>query len=322
MSQIDWAEYHEIDRGTISTKKRTARIALLESSGKPYVPYEQRVGAGLATAALELKRYIDRLVMPNLRKNISKITEDRFKKVYSDVRIYSALEKDEEYAPWETKKTKKPKKTDIYILINFVLAIPKNDSLDTMARATVNSLFNGSNWLGENKKISTLDKKTKLSEKMSIDAIMGKLNTYSLEGFPPQSDSKVELQIDCDGVIESNFEQLEQAALGPELLNSRITKLVILDGLKAITTKNVVMQVPILIAHLAKALGVANIDPKKLKAEDDLYALMGYEETLTISLQKSICLHFNTIASIGGNDIITVGNAIDFAREIIDISED
>jgi len=146
---------------------------------------------------------------------------------------------------------------------------------------------------------------------------MSQLNNWKFSGFPPKSDSKVSMEIDCDAVLDKDFAKLKKAALGLDILRVRTTKSIKLNQIKSITTKNATKQVPLLIAHLSKALGVLNIDPNKLRVEDDLYALMGYDDKLTIALQKSICLHFNVIFSIGADEIITVGNAISFAREML-----
>jgi hypothetical protein len=321
MSSISWSEYHEIDRGTITFKEKTKRLALLESLGTPYINYEERAGSGISTASLELKRYIDKTIISDFKKNICSITENRFKNIYADVRIYSAIEQDEEFLPWENQKPKKRKKTDLFILINFVLAIPKNDSLDSMTRATINSFFGELDWAINNKKIISLQKKLKFSEKLNIITIVNQLDKWKFNGFPPKSDSKISMEIDCDGVIEKDFAKLEKAALGPDILKSRITKSIKLEELKPITAKNASAQVPLLIAHISKALGVLNIDPNKLDANDNLYALMGYDEKLSLSLQKSICLHFNVLSWIGANEIVTVGNAISFARDILEMNE-
>jgi hypothetical protein len=186
-----------------------------------------------------------------------------------------------------------------------------------MTRADINSFFGELDWVVDNKKMVALQKKLKFSERLNIETVMSQLNNWKFGCFPPKSDSKVSMEIDCDGAIEKDFSKLEKAALGSDILKARTTKSVKLDQIKSITTKNVTKQVPLLIAHLSKALGVLNIDPNELRAEDDLYALMGYDDKLTISLQKSICLHFNVIFSIGANEIITVGNAISFARDML-----
>ena len=81
-----------------------------------------------------------------------------------------------------------------------------------------------------------------------------------------------------------------------------------------ITFDNLKTEVPKLIAALARELGVENIDPKKLKSSDTLYALMGFDHTKTLSLSKSIQAQFNVIGKVGGDRMVTVGNALNFAR--------
>lgn len=87
--------------------------------------------------------------------------------------------------------------------------------------------------------------------------------------------------------------------------------------MKPIAKRNVVTQIPLLIARLTNALGILNIDPNKLQAEDDLYALVGHNEKLAVSLQKSIMLHFHIIYSNSDYELLTVGNAINFARDVL-----
>ena len=60
-----------------------------------------------------------------------------------------------------------------------------------------------------------------------------------------------------------------------------------------------------------------NIDPKMLKTMDSLYALMGFDQTKTLSLSKSIQAQFNVIDMVGGDRMVTVGNALKFAKEMI-----
>ena len=80
---------------------------------------------------------------------------------------------------------------------------------------------------------------------------------------------------------------------------------------------NLKTEVPKLIAALARELGVENIDPKKLKSSDTLYALMDFDHTKTLSLSKSIQAQFNVIGMVGGDRMVTVGNALNFAEEMI-----
>ena len=84
-----------------------------------------------------------------------------------------------------------------------------------------------------------------------------------------------------------------------------------------ITLDNFQTEVPNLIAALARELGVENIDPKMLESKDSLYALMEFDQTKTLSLSKSIQAQFNVIGMVGGDRMVTVGNALKFAEEMI-----
>jgi predicted DNA repair protein MutK len=65
-------------------------------------------------------------------------------------------------------------------------------------------------------------------------------------------------------------------------------------------------------------LGVKYLDPDALKLGDSLYALMGFDETLTRSLIGSIRMHFDVLSVIGGPNMLTVGDAISFAQEVLE----
>ena len=84
-----------------------------------------------------------------------------------------------------------------------------------------------------------------------------------------------------------------------------------------ITSGNLKKEIPNLIAALAREMGVENIDPKMLETSDSLYALMGFDHTKTLSLSQSIEAHFNVVGMVGGGRMVTVGNALDFAKEMI-----
>lgn len=73
-----------------------------------------------------------------------------------------------------------------------------------------------------------------------------------------------------------------------------------------------------LIAALAKLLGVKYLDPATFKNGDSLYALMGFDEKLTRSLIGSIRMHFDVLSVIGGPNMLTVGDAISFAKEVLE----
>lgn len=57
------------------------------------------------------------------------------------------------------------------------------------------------------------------------------------------------------------------------------------------------------------------LDPRKLRPEDSLHALMGYNRSLSQSLVASLGVHFKVLAVVGGPRMVTVGNAIEFAQD-------
>ena len=44
---------------------------------------------------------------------------------------------------------------------------------------------------------------------------------------------------------------------------------------------------------------------------------MGFDHAKTLSLSKSIQAQFNVIGKVGGDRMVTVGNALNFAEEMI-----
>jgi hypothetical protein len=103
-----------------------------------------------------------------------------------------------------------------------------------------------------------------------------------------------------------------------EIKKSRSTRTVFKGKPSTITLGNVEQEVPVLIAALAKLLGVKYLDPAALKLGDSLYGLMGFDEKLTRSLIGSIRMHFDVLSVIGGPSMLTVGDAISFAYEILE----
>ena len=77
-----------------------------------------------------------------------------------------------------------------------------------------------------------------------------------------------------------------------------------------------------MVGGIAYALGVKHISPKKLKRTDNLYALMGFDDKLTLSLVQSIKVSVDVMEVIGGPSMFTVGDAIDFATEILEYREE
>lgn len=313
------SEMYELDRGTASPKEKLRRLKILADNGTPYQSYSKRVGPGLEGISIELKRLIDRKITPALQENIGTILDNRFPEVYCDVRVYPDSKDEEVFSIDEENGWNDD---NLHVLVNFVVSIPEDDSLDSMARATLLSFFQKEDdWTASDPKISKLKKKLKLYELLNIDVISEALGNLPLNGFDEDEYPGFNLEIDCDGVIDTKFSKLKVAALGPEILSKRIDPKGPLE-IKEVTPKNAKKEVPVVIAKILEALGIPNIAPSKLKKTDNLYALCGYQDKTCLSLTKSFTMHFDVLTVIGAKEIISVENAIDFAIETLETRED
>ena len=304
---------YEADRGTLSTEGQRSFLKEVQAQGLTYVPYAQRVGPGFATAASELKRALDAAVLPAFQDVVSRVTDQRFKQVYCDVRLYP---QGLELAHWAEGNWAGKRLT---VMVAFVLSIPSGDSLDSMARASLLSLFEESSWDPQVKK---LGRKGKLREQLNVDSINVILSDMAFEGFNPYDLDGFELEIMVDGCPEARFERLRTSALGEAIQKARSSRTVFKGTPAPITLDNAAQEVPVLIAALAKALGVKHLDPAALKPGDSLYALMGFDENLTLSLAGSIRMHFDVLTIVGGPGMFTVGDAITFAQDILESRQD
>jgi hypothetical protein len=205
------------------------------------------------------------------------------------------------------------------VMVAFVLSIPPDDSLDSMARASLLSLFEESSWDPQVKK---LGKKGKLRERLNVDSINAILSDMVFDGFNPYDLDGFELEIMIDGCPAARFERLRVSALGEPIQKARSTRTVFKGMPAPITLNNVAQEVPVLIAALAKALGVKHLDPTTLRPGDSLYALMGFDEKLTLSLTGSIRMHFDVLTVVGGPGMFTVGDAIAFAQDLLELRAD
>jgi hypothetical protein len=300
----------EADRGTLATSGRNALFKTLQAQGLDYVPYTQRVGLGFATAASELKRALDTDVLPLFQSVVGAITEQRFSHVYCDVRLYP---QGQELAQWTEGHWAGERLT---VLVTFVLAIPPDDSLDSLVRASLLSLFEESSW---DPKVKKLGKKGKLGAHLNVDAINALLSNIVLDGFNPYDLDGFEMEIMIDGCPHSRFNRLRTDALGQPILKARSGRTVFKGEPAPITLENANKEVPVLIAALAKALGIKRIDPTAILASDSLYSLMGFDDKLTKSLVASIRMHFDVF---GGPRMFTVNDAIVFAKEMLEMRED
>ncbi len=309
MTLDDLYPLYDADRGTLSPRGRRELLKTLQSQGLRYAPYAQRVGPGFATAASELKRALDAAVQPAFQAVLGTVTSQRFTQAYCDVRLYP---QGQELAQWSQGHWAGQR---LMVMVAFVLSIPPDDSLDSMTRASLLSLFEETSWDPQVKK---LGKKGKLRERLNVDTVNAVLSDLVFEGFNPYDLDGFELEIMIDGCADARFDRLRREALGTPLQKARSTTTIFRGTPTAITLDNVEREVPVLIAALAKALGVKRLNPEALQAGDSLYALMGFDESLTRSLVGSIRIHFDVLHVVGGPGMFTVGDAVAFAQEILE----
>ena len=311
-TSFDQTRVRALDRGTLSKKGQKNLLDEMKSLGLDYIGYPKRVGDKLSAAAIEIKRAIDRKVTEKLNKLLPEVTDNRFQKAYSDVKLYPIATVDEIFE--EEDPTAEDKK--LLILVNFVIAVPPNDSLDSMATMDILSLFQEEPWNANMKKIS---KKNKLYEELNADKINGILSSMSYENFSWDEFSGLELEIDCDACLKNDFEGLKELAKGKNLIQNYQSTTDLDLKLKKITQKNAKKEIPVLISKILDALNIKNIDPSKIKKEDTLFALAGCNDTNALSLEKSVLIHFNVLS---GYKLVTVQDAIDAAIDIIDMQSD
>lgn len=308
MTLEDLYPLYEADRSTISHADRKALIKEIQALGLVYAPYWQRVGPGFATAASELKRALDAAVLPSFQRVLATVTHERFTQAFCDVRLYP---QGQELSQWSAGNWAGSRLT---VMVAFVLAIPEDDSLDSMARASLLSLFEETSWDPQVKK---LGKKAKLRKLLNVDTINSILSDMVFEGFNPYDLDGFELEIMIDGCPATGFNRLRIEACGEPIQRARRMRTAFKGSPPPITLDNVSEAMPLLVAALAQALGIRRLDPSALKPSDSLYALMGFDDTLTKSLVASIRLHFDVLVVVGGLEMFTVADAINFAREIL-----
>jgi hypothetical protein len=318
IESVSNAEIYELDRGTASTSEKARRLKVMEENNNPYKAYEKRVSPSLLNASIEIKRLIDQKITPTLLSNLGPILDKRFHDIYCDVKIYPNSEQQDVFAIDEEDGLSE---NNLHVLVNFVISIPKDDSLDSMARSTLLSLFQEEDdWTDSNQTFSKIKKKLKLYKLLNIDVISEKMGDIPFNDFDTDG-CGVNLEIDCDGVVCSKFEKLKNASLGSEIQSKRISQIEKPLELKEITIKNAGIEVPVLIAKILDALGTKNIDPAKLKKTDNLYALCAYQDKTCLSLTHSIRMHFDVLSIIGGQDMVTVQDGINFAIETLEMRE-
>ena len=311
-TSFDKTRVRALDRGTLSKKGQKNLLDEMKGLGLNYIDYPTRVGFKLSAAAIEIKRLIDRKITSKLNKLLPKVTDNRFQKAYADVKLYPIATVDEIFE--EEDPTAEDKK--LLILINFVIAVPPNDSLDSMATMNILCLFQEDPWNADMKKISN---KNKMYEDLNTDKINALISSMSYANFSWDEFSGLEWVVECDACSEDDFDQLKELAKGKNLVKDYQSRTDLDLKLKKITRKNAKKEIPVLISKILDALNIKNIDPSKIKNEDTLFALAGCNDTDTISLEKSILAHFNVLA---GFDLISVQDAIDAAIEIVDMQSD
>ena len=306
-------DLQERDKGTLSPSGVRSFNQELKSLGLNYKPYASRVGPGLATLSSEIKRALDHDLLPDFLAVLSRLTNKRFDRAFIDVRIYP---QGLELAPWDGGDWDG---AELSVLVSLVLSIPPDDSLDTMTRMDLVGLFEESPW---NPNIKKLGKKGRLNEKLNVDVLNQLMGAMDFEHFHPFVLNGFELEILIDGCSEKDYERLGRAAQGTAIQASRSTRKELSNVPDPITEENAETQIPVLIAGIANALGSSGLNPKKMLPGDSLYALMGFDDKLTKSLVLSLQMHFKVLAIIGGNRMVTIGNAIEFAKENVSNLQD
>jgi len=306
LSNFDYL--YEMDKGTLGQSGIEALQRELKENDLTYVPYPDRAGPGLYTVASEIKRELDQTVTPALKASLSDMTYERFDDLYCDVRIYPV---GEELTVWDNNDWAG---TVLNVLVSFVIAVPPDDKLDSFARLSLVSLFSDDPSESMHDKVDDVYAFKKMLNVDVVSTIMGEI---SINYFRPSDFAGMSLEIIFDACRKEDFESMQKAALSTPIQSKWLGKSNPKDPNLPITLDNFQTEVPNLIAALARELGVENIDPKTLKSSDSLYALMGFDHTKTLSLSKSIQAQFNVIGMVGGDRMVTVGNALDFAEEMI-----
>ena len=299
---------YEMDKGTLSKSGIKALKDELKENNLTYRPYPDRAGQGLCTVAAEIKRELDQTVTPLLKASLWDLTDERFGDLYCDVRIYPD---GEELSIWDENDWAG---TLLNVMVSFVIAVPPDDTLDSFARLSLVSLFSDDPMESLHDKVKDVYAFKKMLDVDEVNTIMGEI---SIDYFRPPNFAGMSLEIIFDACRKEDFKVMEKAALGTPIQEKKLGKSNPKNPNMPITLDNFNKEIPNLIAAIARELGVENIDPKTLKSSDSLYALMGFDHTLTLSLSQSIGAQFNVISMVGGDRMVTVGNALDFAEEMI-----
>jgi hypothetical protein len=300
-SKIDLELLSAADRGTLSEADRNDFLQEQTTEPEKIAPYFKRVGPSLGHVAVELKRELSRQLMPAFLKELRKVTKKRCTKAFLDIKIYS---KHFELAQWT--EPNQWEGDELAVVAALVVEVPEGESLDREIQSALTALFDDGS----------------LSEYLNLDIVAEMLGEYYLSDFEPDSFGGCSLKIFVDGCQSEHYAEVMVASFGPPIQRLRLTDTPMEKKLFEFDlNKDLDAQMRELITILANKLGNINLNPKKLQNDDSLYALMGFDDTLALSLEKSITAHFDIIG--GAGRIITVENAISFAREMKEMrSED
>lgn len=304
---------YEMDKSTISENQKTEFLQELSELETSYIDYNTRVPDEILIVAVELKREIDQTVTPRLQEMLGKlsVTQDRFSRLYSDVRIYP---REHELAQLTIDKWEGCI-LDAYV--SFVIAVPPEERLDSLSRTALVSLFSEDPSISD-EEASEIDDIDYFRSNLSLETISSLLNEIRFPGFYGENFQGLALEIIIDACADADYEIMAEAAkrlgLKPDCFSAEDPA----NPNVPIQPDEVEEKVPQLIASIAGKIGVQGVNPDKLKHGQSLFALMDFDHRLTLSLTQSISMHFGVMGTFGGERMITVGNAIEFAEMFID----
>lgn len=302
---IDPAILSSYDRNTLTKTEREDFLEewdhLLPASDNQITPYFQRIGPGLGNVAVELKRVFTRSLMPEFLRILPQVTGNLIKKAFLDVKVYP---KGNELGVWQEMNQWSG---ELIVVFGFVLELPPGKTLDEETEETLRNLFNEGGPLAEY-----------LNAKLVEEQMWGE---FFLSDFNHDSFSNFYLYVTTTGCTKSKYSKIEQASFGLPIRHLRESKKHSSKALfKFDYQKESASQMRELIAILSEKISGIYLDPNKLENNDSLFALMGFNDELTISLEKSITGTFNIIG--GSMRLLTVENAIDFANEMKEYKSD
>lgn len=312
MEDVALSMLYEMDKGTISQTDSIELLAAIAKLGKEYRPYRDRAGPALSVVSTEIKREMDNTITPLLAEKLGKLTSNRFHEVYCDVRVYP---EGEELAIWQNDAWADKV---LNVLVSFVIGVPADDKLDSLTRINLISLFSES---PDAQFEDELEDPFLFKKLLNVDVVSTLMGEMRMDYFSPPDFAGMSLEIMFDACRHADFAKLSEAAKGEPIQLARSTR----DKPKApstsITLENYEFETLNLISAIARELGVETLDPSKLKRIDSLFALMGFDHAKTLSLTKSVQMHFDVLDIIGSERMVTVGNIVDFVGDTIAFRE-